>query len=85
MDTIPILLIQLLLPIEKISYAFRVISLPVRPFANMTAGHSLTKVISSFIPMIKSNVPALVACIVGGIIIIMVAIITTLEIFICFL
>ena len=42
------LLIPLLVPIEIISYIFRVISLPVRLFANMMAGHTLLKVIAGF-------------------------------------
>ena len=38
----------LLVPIEIISYVFRPISLGVRPFANMMAGHTLLKVIAGF-------------------------------------
>lgn len=41
-------LIPLLVPIEIVSYIFRVISLPVRLFANMMAGHTLLKVIVGF-------------------------------------
>ena len=33
---------------EIVSYIFRVISLPVRLFANMMAGHTLLKVIAGF-------------------------------------
>ena len=44
----PILLAPLLIPIEFISYVFRVISLSVRLFANMMAGHTLLKVIVGF-------------------------------------
>lgn len=43
-----IFLVPLLIPIELISYIFRVISLPVRLFANMMAGHTLLKVIAGF-------------------------------------
>lgn len=43
-----IFLVPLLVPIELISYIFRVISLPVRLFANMMAGHTLLKVIAGF-------------------------------------
>lgn len=43
-----IFLVPLLVPIELVSYIFRVISLPVRLFANMMAGHTLLKVIASF-------------------------------------
>jgi ATP synthase subunit 6 len=42
------ILIPLLVPIEIVSYVFRVISLPVRLFANMMAGHTLLKVIAGF-------------------------------------
>jgi F-type H+-transporting ATPase subunit a len=41
-------LVPLLVPIEAISYVFRVASLPVRLFANMMAGHTLLKVIVGF-------------------------------------
>ena len=44
----PIFLIPLLVPIEFISYIFRVISLSVRLFANMMAGHTLFQVIGEF-------------------------------------
>ena len=44
----PIALIFLLIPIEVISYSFRVVSLSVRLFANMMAGHTLLKVIVGF-------------------------------------
>jgi F0F1-type ATP synthase membrane subunit a len=44
----PILLLFLLIPLEFISYVFRVISLSVRIFANMMAGHILLKVIAIF-------------------------------------
>lgn len=43
-----LMLVPLLVPIEIISYIFRVISLPVRLFANMMAGHTLLKVIAGF-------------------------------------
>lgn len=43
-----LMLVPLLVPIEFVSYIFRVISLPVRLFANMMAGHTLLKVIAGF-------------------------------------
>jgi len=42
------LLALLLIPIEAVSYIFRPISLAVRLFANMMAGHTLLKVIVGF-------------------------------------
>ena len=45
----PIAMWPLLIPIEVISYLSRPISLSVRLFANMLAGHTLVKVIAGFI------------------------------------
>ncbi len=45
---LPLALIFLLVPIEVISYTFRLFSLSVRLFANMLAGHTLMKVFSGF-------------------------------------
>jgi ATP synthase subunit 6 len=44
----PFALIFLIIPIEFISYVFRVVSLSARLFANMMAGHSLLAVLVSF-------------------------------------
>jgi ATP synthase subunit 6 len=44
----PLPLMFLLVPIEFISYRFRLVSLAVRLFANMMAGHTLLKVIVGF-------------------------------------
>ena len=44
----PLALAPLIVPIEMVSYIFRVISLSVRLFANMMAGHTLLKVIGGF-------------------------------------
>lgn len=44
----PFLLIFLLIPLELISYSFRVVSISVRLFANMMAGHTLLKIIVTF-------------------------------------
>jgi F-type H+-transporting ATPase subunit a len=46
---VPIALWPLLIPIELISYLSRPISLSVRLFANMLAGHTLLKVIGGFV------------------------------------
>jgi ATP synthase subunit 6 len=45
---VSIFLAPILVPIELVSYVFRVISLPIRLFANMMAGHTLLKVIAGF-------------------------------------
>lgn len=44
----PLLLSPLLFVLEFISYSVRVFSLAIRLFANMTAGHALMKILSSF-------------------------------------
>jgi F-type H+-transporting ATPase subunit a len=46
---VPILMAPLLIPIEIISYLSRPISLSVRLFANMMAGHTLLKVVAGFV------------------------------------
>jgi len=46
---VPMLMAPLLIPIEIISYLSRPISLSVRLFANMLAGHTLLKVFAGFI------------------------------------
>lgn len=47
---VSILMWPLLIPIEIISYLSRPISLSVRLFANMLAGHTLLKVFAGFVP-----------------------------------
>ena len=44
----PLQLAPLLVVLELVSYSFRAVSLGVRLFANMMAGHTLVKIISSF-------------------------------------
>ena len=48
----PLYMWPLLIPIEVISYLSRPISLSVRLFANMLAGHTLIKVIAGFIALL---------------------------------
>jgi F-type H+-transporting ATPase subunit a len=49
---VPIALLPLLVVIEVLSYLIRPISLSVRLFANMTAGHTMLKVFGSFVVML---------------------------------
>lgn len=51
-DGAPKLLAPLIIPIEVISYLSRLVSLSVRLFANMVAGHVMLKVFASFIVML---------------------------------
>jgi F-type H+-transporting ATPase subunit a len=44
----PLILAPLLVVLELVSYGFRAISLGVRLFANMMAGHTLVKILSGF-------------------------------------
>ncbi len=50
----PKLLVPVLVPIEVISYLSRLISLPVRLFANMVAGHVMMEVFASFLVLMAS-------------------------------
>nr|UHB41907.1 ATP synthase F0 subunit a [Apiotrichum gamsii] len=45
----PLMLVPMLILIELISYIARAVSLGVRLFANMVAGHTLLKILSSFL------------------------------------
>jgi len=49
---VPIWMWPLLIPIEIISYLSRPISLAMRLFANMLAGHTLLKVFAGFVPVL---------------------------------
>ena len=49
---VPIAMAPLLIPIELLSYLTRPVSLSLRLFANMTAGHTMLKVFASFIPQL---------------------------------
>jgi len=65
----PFFLLFLLIPIEFVSYVFRVVSLSARLFANMVAGHCLLAVLASFgwgmyncndsITILLANIPIL--------------------------
>jgi F-type H+-transporting ATPase subunit a len=46
---VPMLMLPLMIPIEIISYLSRPISLSVRLFANMMAGHTMLKIFAGFI------------------------------------
>jgi F-type H+-transporting ATPase subunit a len=51
----PLALVPLLVLIELVSYAARAVSLGVRLFANMTAGHTLIKILSTFLGQMFSS------------------------------
>ena len=78
---VPKLMLILLIPIEVISYLSRPISLSVRLFANMMAGHTLLKVIAGFVFALGAN-----SFIIGGALpIAFLVALTGLEIVIAFL
>ena len=58
---VPFYMHPLLIPIEVISYLSRPVSLSVRLFANMMAGHTLLKVIGGFVFVLGAN-----SFIIGG-------------------
>jgi F-type H+-transporting ATPase subunit a len=49
---VPKFLLPLLVPVEMISYLTRPVSLAVRLFANMMAGHTMMKVFAGFVAMV---------------------------------
>lgn len=51
----PLILVPLLVLIELISYLARALSLGVRLFANITAGHTLLKILSTFLYQLFSS------------------------------
>jgi len=51
-EGVPALLLPLLVPIEVLSYLSRIISLSVRLFANMMAGHVMLEVFGAFVVML---------------------------------
>ncbi len=78
---VPKPMLLLLIPIEIISYISRPISLSVRLFANMMAGHTLLKVIGGFVFVLAAN-----TYIVGGLLpVAFLVALTGLEIVIAFL
>lgn len=73
---VPLWMWPLMIPIEVISYLSRPISLSVRLFANMLAGHTLLKVIAGFIGLLGAA---------GVVPLVFVVALTGLEILIAFL
>ncbi|MGF7173466.1 F0F1 ATP synthase subunit A [Azospirillum doebereinerae] len=55
----PVALAPILIPIEVISYVMRPVSLSIRLFANMMAGHTMLKVFAGFTVMMISGLGAL--------------------------
>lgn len=51
-EGVPLLLIPLMVPIEIISYFVRPVSLSLRLFANMMAGHTMLKVFGGFVVLL---------------------------------
>jgi ATP synthase subunit 6 len=80
---VPLFILPLLIPIELISYGARILSLAIRLFANLTARHTLMKILSKFL----SNIFVILAVFTFGAIglIIRITIITVLELIIAFL
>lgn len=71
----PLMLAPLLVVIELVSYCFRAISLGLRLFANMMAGHTLVKILSGFawtmlsaggLLAVASSIPFLVVFAITG-------------------
>jgi len=74
---LPVLLLPLMVPIEMLSYVARPVSLAVRLFANMTAGHTVLAVIA----VLGTAIPWLAAIIPMGLSVVLLAV----EIIIAFI
>jgi len=79
----PLLLLFLLVPIEIISFLTRPISLSVRLFANMLAGHTMLKVFAGFVIALGGAGGILTALAIAPMFLIVA--ITALEILVAFL
>ena len=67
---VPLALAPIIVPVEVISYVFRPISLAVRLFANMLAGHVMLKIFASFIAPLYTSINGLsenFGFIIGGV------------------
>lgn len=60
---LPSYLLIVIVPIEMISYLSRPISLSVRLFANMMAGHTMMKVFAAFVTMLLASSMEAVKCV----------------------
>jgi len=78
---VPLYIAPLLIPVELISYCARPITLSVRLFANMVAGHAMMKIFAGFAVALASTTffPLAVVPIVMNILL------TVFEIFVCIL
>ncbi len=73
---VPIFMAPLIIPIEILSYFTRPVSLALRLFANMTAGHTMLKVFAGFVTLLG---------VFGVVPLMLVAALTGLELIIAFL
>ena len=81
---LPKAMLPLLIPIELMSYLVRPISLSVRLFANMMAGHTLLKVIASFIPLLYGGLK-ITGAVIGILPLLLMTALTGLELLIALL
>jgi F-type H+-transporting ATPase subunit a len=54
----PLWLAPIIIPVEVVSYISRPISLSIRLFANMVAGHVMLKVFATFVVMLAASAPS---------------------------
>jgi F-type H+-transporting ATPase subunit a len=81
----PLFIAPLLILIEVVSVTSRVISLSVRLFANLTAGHILLKILSTFFLLLVANFTNVFMFGAGTVLLIVVMAVTVLETMICIL
>lgn len=83
---VPPALAPLVIPIEILSYLMRPVSLALRLFANMTAGHTMLKVFAGFVAALGAvEILGAHNLVLGGIPLVVITALTLLEVIIAFL
>lgn len=81
---VPAALMPLMIPLEIISYFIRPVSLSVRLFANIMAGHTMLKVFAGFIVMLAGGL-GLVGYLIGVLPLALVVVLVGFEFFVAFI
>ena len=81
---VPLVIVGLMVPIELVSYLLKVATLGIRLFANMTSGHILLVIVSSFaLTLVLNGVLGIVLVSLGLALVILLVILMLLEVMVC--
>ncbi len=81
---VPMALMPLMIPLEVISYFIRPVSLSVRLFANIMAGHTMLKVFAGFIIMMAGGL-GIIGYVLGILPLLLLVVLIGFEIFVAFI